>query len=313
MDGRVALVTGAGRGIGRATALLLARRGARVMAVSRTPETLDGLEAEGVAATLAIDLATRDACEQAVEETRRRLGPIELLVNNAGVGSTFSDAIFTQPLGDWQTTMAVNLDAPFHLTQLASADMRARGYGRIVMVSSTSGLDGSPDDVAYTSSKHGLIGLTRAVAQDVGSFGGTCNAVCPGWVYTPMADRSAASTARRSASRRAARPERDAAVAQARGGPRPSRRRRGEARRRASRAARAPASVDGGSGRRGAGAGTGRRSVQRRSLTHRWTVRTLGACATSAAWRARRSRAMLSALSPAAARRSVSSRNVGQV
>jgi NAD(P)-dependent dehydrogenase (short-subunit alcohol dehydrogenase family) len=197
MDGRVALVTGAGRGIGRATALLLARRGARVMAVSRTPETLDGLEAEGVAATLTIDLATRDACEQAVEETRRRLGPIELLVNNAGVGSTFSDAIFTQPLGDWQTTMAVNLDAPFHLTQLASADMRARGYGRIVMVSSTSGLDGSPDDVAYTSSKHGLIGLTRAVAQDVGSFGGTCNAVCPGWVYTPMADRSAARTAQR--------------------------------------------------------------------------------------------------------------------
>jgi 3-hydroxybutyrate dehydrogenase len=197
MDGRVALVTGAGRGIGRATALLLARRGARVMAVSRTPATLGGLAAGGVAETLALDLGTREACEHAVAETRQRLGPVELLVNNAGVGSTYSDAIYTQPLADWTTTMAVNLDAPFHLTQLASAEMRASGYGRIVMVSSTSGLEGSPDDVAYTSSKHGLIGLTRAVAQDVGTFGGTCNAVCPGWVYTPMAERSAARTAER--------------------------------------------------------------------------------------------------------------------
>jgi NAD(P)-dependent dehydrogenase (short-subunit alcohol dehydrogenase family) len=87
--------------------------------------------------------------------------------------------------------MAVNLEAPFLLSQEASRDMREAGWGRIVMVSSTAGQIGSPRNISYTTSKHALLGLMRAAAQDVGTFGGTCNAVLPGWVYTSMADRSA--------------------------------------------------------------------------------------------------------------------------
>ena len=84
--------------------------------------------------------------------------------------------------------MAVNLEAPFLLSQEASRDMREAGYGRIVMVASTAGQIGSPRNISYTTSKHALLGLMRAAAQDVGTFGGTCNAVLPGWVYTSMAD-----------------------------------------------------------------------------------------------------------------------------
>ena len=87
--------------------------------------------------------------------------------------------------------MAVNLEAPLLLSQEASRDMREAGFGRIVMVSSTAGQIGSPKNISYTTSKHALLGLMRAAAQDVGTFGGTCNAVLPGWVRTSMADRSA--------------------------------------------------------------------------------------------------------------------------
>jgi NAD(P)-dependent dehydrogenase (short-subunit alcohol dehydrogenase family) len=198
MDGRVAIVTGAGRGIGRATALALAERGARVMAVARTAEELMALarERRGIE-WIAISLATPEACKQVVETTRRRLGPIEILVNNAGVGSADDGTIMDQGLDAFRATMAVNLEAPLHLTQEASRDMRERGWGRIVMVSSTSGQVGAPRNVAYTTSKHALLGLMRATAQDVGAFGATCNAVLPGWVRTAMADRSAERTATR--------------------------------------------------------------------------------------------------------------------
>ncbi len=198
MEGRVALVTGAGRGIGRATALALAERGARVMAVARTADELMSLvrERRGIE-WLAISLATPEACARVIETTRRRLGPIEILVNNAGVGSAGDGAIDEQDPEAFRATMALNLEAPFHLTREASRDMRERGWGRIVMVSSTSGQVGAPRNVAYTTSKHALLGLMRATAMDVGAFGATCNAVLPGWVRTAMADRSAERTATR--------------------------------------------------------------------------------------------------------------------
>jgi NAD(P)-dependent dehydrogenase (short-subunit alcohol dehydrogenase family) len=93
--------------------------------------------------------------------------------------------------------MAVNLDGPFFLTRLAAADIKEGGWGRIVMVSSTSGEIGAPRMSAYTASKHGLMGLMRAVAQDIAPYGGTCNAVLPGWVRTEMAERSARLAAER--------------------------------------------------------------------------------------------------------------------
>ncbi len=192
MQDRVALVTGAGRGIGRSTAALLAQRGARVMAVARTEAELVTLAAEQPGIEwMTASLDSPEACSQVIAETRRRLGPITIIVNNAGVGSADDGAIWEQDYDAFRFTMAVNLEAPFLLSQEASRDMREAGFGRIVMVSSTAGEIGSPKNISYTTSKHALLGLMRAAAQDVGAFGGTCNAVLPGWVRTSMAETSA--------------------------------------------------------------------------------------------------------------------------
>jgi len=191
VEGRVAIVTGAGRGIGRATALALAGRGARVLGVSRTEGELASLAEEAPVEVLIESVATEEGCERIVAETRTRLGPVEILVLNAGIGSGHEREIWAQETSVWRETMAVNLDGPFFLCRAASADMKEGGWGRIVMVSSTSGEVGSPSTSAYTASKHGLMGLMRSVAQDLGPHGATCNAVLPGWVRTEMAERSA--------------------------------------------------------------------------------------------------------------------------
>jgi NAD(P)-dependent dehydrogenase (short-subunit alcohol dehydrogenase family) len=190
MRGKVALVTGAGRGMGRATALALAERGARVMGVSRTEEELADLAREAPVEVLAESVATEEGCRRIVEEARR-LGPIAILVNNAGIGSYQERPIWEQEPAVWRTSMDVNLDGPFHLTRLAVRDMIGERWGRIVMVSSTAGEIGAPATSAYCAAKHGLIGLMRAVAQDVAPFNVTCNAVCPGWVRTKMAEAHA--------------------------------------------------------------------------------------------------------------------------
>lgn len=188
---RVALVTGAGRGIGRAVAELLATRGARVMCVSRSEQELAAL---GLAYTVA-DLGTPEGCALAVEETERRLGPTDILVCNHGIGSAHEQVIWEQDPEVWSETMRINLDGPFHLSRLVVRGMVEREYGRLVYTSSTAGLVAEHAGSAYTASKHGLIGLMRAVAQDAGPHGVTSNAVLPGWVRTEMAERSARSEA----------------------------------------------------------------------------------------------------------------------
>jgi NAD(P)-dependent dehydrogenase (short-subunit alcohol dehydrogenase family) len=188
---RVALVTGASRGIGKATALLLAARGAQVMAVARSESELAGL---GLPFSVA-DLGTADGCSYAVEETTRRLGPIEIFVCNHGIGSAHERAIWEQDPVLWEQTIRVNLDGPFHLTRLITAGMVEQGYGRVVYTSSTAGQVAEPEAAAYNSSKHGLLGLMRSVARDGGAHGITANAVLPGWVRTEMAERSASAEA----------------------------------------------------------------------------------------------------------------------
>ena len=201
LTGRVALVTGASSGIGRATAKLLAERGAKVMAVARDAKRLAELAREAKLETEALSLDSAEGCARAIEATRKRLGPIAILVNNAGRGGFTDHPIWEESVENWRETMAVNLEAPFELTRLAARDMQAMGWGRVVMVSSTAGEVGAPSMSAYCGSKHGVIGLMRATAHDVGSFGGTCNAVLPGWVRTEMAERDAeAEAARRSVS-----------------------------------------------------------------------------------------------------------------
>jgi NAD(P)-dependent dehydrogenase (short-subunit alcohol dehydrogenase family) len=193
MKGRVALVTGGGRGIGREAALLLATAGARVMVVSRSAPELAAVGLDYVAA----DLGTSEGCAQAVAETERRLGPIDVLVVNHGIGSAHERLVWEQDPAVWRETMRINLDGPFELARLTVGGMCQRGYGRLVFTSSTAGEKAERAGSAYTASKHGLIGLARAIAQDAGPYGITSNAVLPGWVRTTMAERSAKAEAGR--------------------------------------------------------------------------------------------------------------------
>ncbi len=191
VEGRVALVTGAGRGIGRVTAVLLSARGAKVMAVARSEDELSSL---GLEYTVA-DLGTAKGCSHVVEETRKRLGSIEILVCNHGIGSAHERVIWEQNPENWNETIRINLDGPFHLSRLVTAGMVERGYGRVVYTSSTAGQVAEFAGAAYNSSKHGLLGLMRSVAQDGGAHGITSNAVLPGWVRTEMAENSAVAEA----------------------------------------------------------------------------------------------------------------------
>ena len=184
---RVALVTGAGRGIGRATAILLASRGAQVMAVSRSENELKSLGLDYVVA----DLGTPEGCSYAVKEAQDRLGPVAILVCNHGIGSAHEQVIWEQEPEVWRKTMRINLDGPYLLAQAVVKNMIELNYGRLVFTSSTAGQVAEYAGSAYNSSKHGLLGLMRSVAQDAGSYGVTSNAVLPGWVRTPMAETSA--------------------------------------------------------------------------------------------------------------------------
>jgi NAD(P)-dependent dehydrogenase (short-subunit alcohol dehydrogenase family) len=197
MTGRTALVTGGGRGIGRAIAIRLSGRGDRVLAVARTESDLRSLAAEAPVDYLAETVATAAGCARIVDEAGRRLGGVDILINNAGTDPP-EEAIWNTSPASWRQAMAVNLDAPFELTRLLASAMIDRGWGRIVMVSSTAGEIGGPAMAAYCASKHGILGLMRSVACDVAPYGVTCNAVAPGWVRTPMSDGSA----RREAARR---------------------------------------------------------------------------------------------------------------
>ena len=143
---------------------------------------------------------TRAGCRRAVAETQARLGSISILVNNAGDGDAGDGRIWEVSPADWRSKLAVNLDAPFHLTRLTLPDMLAAGHGRIVNIASTAGLVAGAEMTTFVTSKHALVGLTRAVAIDAGGSGITCNAVCPGWVRTSATEATEEVWAERAAS-----------------------------------------------------------------------------------------------------------------
>jgi NAD(P)-dependent dehydrogenase (short-subunit alcohol dehydrogenase family) len=186
-ENRVAVVTGAARGIGRRVALSLAERGYAVAANDLdAPEgTLDELEwiGHGVL-SIPGDVADEDAVRGMVEAVVERFGRVDVLVNNAGI-SLISPAEDTT-LSDWRRVLEVNLTGPFLMCREFGKAMLEQGSGSIVNVSSVAGLLGIADRAAYNASKHGLVGLTRTLAAEWGGRGVRVNAVCPAWVKTEM-------------------------------------------------------------------------------------------------------------------------------
>lgn len=190
LEGRHAVVTGAGSGIGRATAELLALAGCRVTLVGRhvgrLTETADRIGDDAFAAPG--DVTDPDALEAAIDAGRDRFGPVDILINNAGAATS---APFLKTSGDdLRAMLALNLEAPAQAIRLVLDGMLARRQGRVVNVASTAGLKGYPYVSAYVAAKHGLVGLTRALALEVASRGVTINAVCPGFTDTDLVARS---------------------------------------------------------------------------------------------------------------------------
>ncbi len=195
MKDRIALVSGAGRGIGRAIALAFAAEGARVAVTARTREQLEDVvnkidAAGGQSLLLTDDLSDREAPKRLIGQVLDRWGPIQILVNNAGIGSSENP----KPLVDfdddfWDLTFAVNVTAPYLLTKHVLPDMIAAGWGRIINISSINARVANVHGAAYTASKHAIAGLTKATAKEVADKGITCNAICPGVTATLMNDK----------------------------------------------------------------------------------------------------------------------------
>ena len=140
------------------------------------------------------DLSRPGACAALVAEAEERLGAVDILVNNAGIQHAAPIEEF--PADRWDAILAVNLSAAFHTTRRALPGMKRRGWGRVINIASVHGLVASPNKAAYCAAKHGLIGLTRVVALETARTGITCNAICPGWVLTPLVRQQTEARAR---------------------------------------------------------------------------------------------------------------------
>ena len=186
-----AVVTGGGSGIGAAVAEALAAAGARLTLVGRRRDPLEGVAASLPGACVApADITDRAAVEAAFAAGRDAHGPISILINNAGVAPSASFGRVTAE--SWRATMAVNLDALFHCCQAALPDLLAARAGRIVTVASTAGVKGYAYTAAYVASKHGAIGLMRAIAAEYAATPLTANAVCPGFTDTDIVGQAVA-------------------------------------------------------------------------------------------------------------------------
>lgn len=184
----VALVTGASRGIGAAIAAALSERGYAVAWAARSEAALASLVAEHGGLAVVMDLTDDASMGAALERAREALGPIDVLVNNAGIAESAPVEGTDDAL--WDRALRVNLTAPFRLTRACLPHMVAQRWGRVVFIASNAGLTGYRFTSAYCASKHGVVGLMRAVAAEVATKGVTVNAVCPGFVDTEMTQAS---------------------------------------------------------------------------------------------------------------------------
>ena len=189
MNNRIAFVTGASRGIGRACALALSEAGARVVLAARAVDKLEEVAGEIRAAgreafTVPIDLAHEASIKEAFSRTAKEFGPVEILVNNAGI--TRDGLAVRMKRDDWNAVLDTNLTGTFLCIQAVLQSMMRARWGRIVNISSVVGEMGNAGQANYSASKAGLIGLTKSLAQEMGSRGITINAVAPGFVETDM-------------------------------------------------------------------------------------------------------------------------------
>jgi len=201
LAGRTAVVTGSTSGIGYGIARCFAAAGMNVVlnGLGRPSEieaTRDGIERTfGVrVAYSAADMSKADDITRMIEETEQRFGNVDVLVNNAGIQHV--EAIETFPPAKWDAILAIDLTAAFHATRAVVAKMKANKSGRIINVASAHGLVASPYKSAYVAAKHGILGLTKTVALETAEHGITCNAICPGYVLTPLVEKQIPETAK---------------------------------------------------------------------------------------------------------------------
>ncbi|MBC6983059.1 3-hydroxybutyrate dehydrogenase [Caulobacter sp. 17J80-11] len=201
LKGQVAVVTGSTSGIGLAMARALSERGVKVVLnglgdAAAIEKARAGLEAETGALVRyhGANMLKPDEIADLVEYAKREFGRLDILVNNAGVQHV--EAVENFPTEKWDQIIAINLTSAFHATKAAVPHMKAQGRGRIVNIASAHALVASPFKSAYVAAKHGLLGFTKTVALEVATFGITCNAVCPGYVMTPIVQNQIADQAR---------------------------------------------------------------------------------------------------------------------
>lgn len=191
---RTAIVTGSTSGIGLAIARRLAAEGFDLVLNSYTDEAEDRALADGLAAEFDVkalyvsaDMSSGEAARQLVATAAEKFGAVHVLVNNAGIQHVAPIEAF--PVAEWDRIIAINLTSAFHTTAAALPIMRKAGFGRIVNIASAHGLRASPNKSAYVAAKHGIVGLSKTTALETGGQGITCNAVCPGFVLTPLVEK----------------------------------------------------------------------------------------------------------------------------